>query len=809
MENMEVNNMQEQPEEEINLMELLQQCLLRWRWFLVSLAVVLGLAALYLLCTPKVYTRSTTVLIKDDKKGGGLSSEMGGFADMGLFKSSSSVDNELVAFRSPALMAEVVKRLQLEMNYFMPGFFHDRVVYGNSLPVVVTLPDATDETSVSFELEVAADSTLTLSDLLLVEKGEEVDLEVKKLQGRLLDTLDAPWGRIIVSPALGYEPGEEYVLSVSRSSLYGAVMSYSRRLTVSLEDKKATVINLSFQDNSIPRADEVLGALIAIYNENWVKDKNRIAVSTSLFINERLRMIERELGNVDKNISSYRSQNLLVDEKAASSLYLTESSKLSSDILKVNNQLYMTDYIKKYLVDARNRNQLLPANSVIENSNIGTQIAEYNTKMLQRNNLVANSSEQNPLVVDMDNALVAMRQAIVSSLDNHLVILNEQLRSLQKTAEENTSRIAASPTQAKYLLSVERQQKVKEALYLFLLQKREENELSQAFTAYNTRIITPPGGSRVPTAPKRNLILLAALILGMAIPVGIIFLLETMNTKLRGRKDLENTPVPFVGEIPFVGEKKRKNPFRKESRKDEKPVVVVKSGSRSVVNEAFRVLRTNLEFMHQKDKQCEVVIMTSFNPGSGKSFLITNLSISLALKGKRVLGIDGDLRRGSASAYINSPKIGLSDYLSGRVSKLEEIIYSFEGHKTLDVIPIGTIPPNPTELLFSERLSHLIESCKERYDYIFIDCPPIELVADTQILSQYADRTLFVLRSGLLERSMLPELGKIYREKKYPNMAMLLNGTVAAGGRYGYKYGYHYGYGYGYGSKSYYTSSDE
>lgn len=805
MENTEMNNLQDQPEEGVNLMDLLHLCLQKWYWFAVSVVIVLALAAFYLLRTPNDYSRSATLLIKDDKQGGGISSEMDAFSDMGLFKSSSNVDNEIIAFKSPSLMTEVIKRLQLEMNYFTPGFFHDKVVYGKTLPVVVSMLDFSSENSAVFDLQVATDSSVTLSGFVLMDKDGEVDFGNKEVKGHLLDTLPTPLGKMIVSPAAAFVPGKEYVISVSRTSLYGAVMSYSKRLSVSLADKKATAINLSFQDNSIARADDVLNTLITVYNENWVEDKNQIAVSTSLFINERLRVIERELGSVDKNISSYRSQNLLVDEKAASSLYLTESSKISADILKVNNQLYVTEYIKKYLVDVNNRNQLLPANSVIESGDLASQISEYNTKMLQRNNLVANSSEQNPLVVDIDQALVAMRQAIISSVDNQIVILNEQLRSLQRTAEKNTSRIAASPTQAKYLLSVERQQKVKEALYLFLLQKREENELSQAFTAYNTRIVTPPGGSKLPVAPKRNIVLLAALMLGLAIPVGIIYLLEMVNTKVRGRKDLEGTPVPFVGEIPQVGESKRKCPFRKTSHEDEQPVVVVKPGSRSIVNEAFRVMRTNLEFMRQKDKKCEVIIITSFNPGSGKSFLVTNLSISLALKGKRILCIDGDLRRGSASAYIGSPKIGLSDYLSGRVNKLEEIIYPFPEQKSLDVIPMGTMPPNPTELLFSERLGQLIETCKERYDYIFIDCPPIELVADTQILSQYADRSLFVVRAGLLERSMLPELKKLYNEKKYPNMALILNGTVSVGGRYGYKYGYHYGYG----NKSYYSSDDK
>lgn len=804
MENVQTNNIQEQPEESINLMELFRQCLKRWSWFVISVVLVVGLAVLYILCTHNVYTRSATVLIKDDTKGGGLSSEMDAFADMGLFKSSSNVDNELVAFRSPALMAEVINRLQLEMNYYLSGLFHQQVAYGKNLPVVVAMLDFSNEHAANFELQVAADRSIILSDFVLKIDEEEFEFS-EEIRGQLLDTLSTPIGKMVISPALDYQVGEEYVLSVVRFSLYDAVMFYSKQLSVFLTDKKATALDLTFKDKSIERADDVLDALITIYNENWVKDKNQIAVSTSLFINERLRVIEQELGSVDKDISNYRSENLLVDEKTASGLYLTEGNKLSNEILAVNNQLYMARYIKKYLVNPANANNVLPANSGIENNNIATQINTYNTQLLQRNNLVANSSEQNPLVVDMDHSLSAMRQAIVTSIDNELVILNEQLRSLQRTSDKNTSRLAKSPTQAKYLLSVERQQKVKESLYLFLLQKREENELSQAFTAYNTRIITPPGGSKVPTAPKRSMILLAALMLGLAIPVGIIYLLETTNTRIRGRKDLDNILVPFVGEIPFVGEPKRNIPFKKKSRKDEKLVIVVKSGSRTVVNEAFRVVRTNLEFMHQKDRKCELIVMTSFNPGSGKSFLVMNLAVSLALKGKKVLCIDGDLRRGTTSSYINSPKIGLSDYLSERVDSLEKIIYPFADQKTMNVIPMGTMPPNPTELLFSHRLTPMLETLKERYDYIFIDCPPIELVADTQIFSQYADRTLFVVRAGLLERSMLPELTKIYNEKRFTNMAVILNGTLSAGGRYGSRYGY----GYGYGNKSYYTSDEE
>lgn len=335
---------------------------------------------------------------------------------------------------------------------------------------------------------------------------------------------------------------------------------------------------------------------------------------------------------MDEDISSYKSEHLLPDVQAASSMYMAQSSAANAQILSLNNQLYMTRYIRNYLANDANRTQLLPANSGIESANIESQIAEYNKQLLQRNSLVANSSTENPLVVDMDQALASMRGAIIRSIDNQIVTLNSQIKSLRQTEQQTTSRIAANPTQAKYLLSVERQQKVKEALYLFLLQKREENELSQAFTAYNTRIVTPPHGSMLPTSPVHKNIFMVAFALGLLIPIVIIFMRENMNTRVRGRKDLENLTIPFIGEIPLFTRKKKGILGKKPQ---EVKAVIVKEGNRDIINEAFRVLRTNLEFMTGKDKTSNVIIMTSFNPGSGKSFLTMNIAVSLAIKGKK------------------------------------------------------------------------------------------------------------------------------------------------------------------------------
>ena len=484
-------------------------------------------------------------------------------------------------------------------------------------------------------------------------------------------------------------------------------------------------------------------------------------------------------------------------------MYMTQSSETNAQILALNTQLAMARYIRNYLTNATSKNQLLPANSGIENPGIEQQIANYNTTQLRRNDLVANSSEKNPLVVDMDQSLQNMRRAIVSSIDNHIVTLNTQLRTLRQSEQQTTARIAANPTQGKYLLSVERQQKVKEALYLFLLQKREENELSQAFTAYNTRIIMPPTGDMAPTAPVKKKYLMMAFALGLFIPIGIIFVRESLNTKLRGRKDLEALSLPFAGEIPMAFDKKKA-----KKSKDSLQPIVIKHGSRNIINEAFRVLRTNLEFMLDagQEGKTNVILFTSFNPGSGKTFLTINTAASLALKGKRVLVIDGDLRRASISHYVGSPHKGLSNYLGKQENDPMQLVVEIPDYELLYILPVGTIPPNPTELLAEPRFGELIEKMRNEFDCIFIDCPPIDIVADTQIIEKHADRTLFVVRAGLLERDMLPELQRAYNEKRYKNMAVILNGTDGGSSRYGYRYGYKYGYHYGYGGKDYYSS---
>ncbi len=776
----------------LRIQDLFYLCLGKWYWFVISLLITVGLAVIYLLTTPPTYTRSASLLVKEDSKGNSINDAAGVLGDIDIFQTSTNVNNEIQSLQSPSVMLDVVKRLHLDISYYTDGKFYKKVLYGRSSPYSVFFYELQDNESVAFTISPVQKGQIKLTDFS--RNGEDIDGEITVM---LNDSVKTPVGKLMVKSTNDTDAFNAPIY-VSRIGYQAATSAYSSNLSVALSDEKSTVINLSFNDVCIQRAEDILNTVIAVYNENWIKDKNQIAVSTSAFISDRLGVIEQELGNVDENISSYKSEHLLPDVQAAASMYMTQSSETNAQILALNTQLSMARYIRNYLTNATSKNQLLPANSGIESQGIEQQIANYNTMQLRRNDLVANSSEKNPLVIDMDQSLENMRHAIVTSIDNHITTLNTQLRSLQQSERQTTARIAANPSQGKYLLSVERQQKVKEALYLFLLQKREENELSQAFTAYNTRVITPPTGSFVPTAPKQTNILMAALAIGFLFPVVIILVRENFNTKVRGRKDLEILSLPFAGELPLAYSKRRGKSKMKTEKNSH--MVVIQQGNRNIINEAFRVLRTNLEFMtgNKTDGKAPVFLFTSFNPGSGKTFLAINVAASFALKGKKVLVIDCDLRRASLSKYVGSPHKGLSGYLGYQEDNFVDLILGVNEINGLDILPVGILPPNPTELLAEPRFKELVERMKGKYDYVFIDCPPVEIVADTQIIERVADRTIFVIRAGLLERDMLPELQKAYDEKRFKDMVVVLNGTEGSGSRYGYRYGYKYGYHYGY-----------
>lgn len=781
----------------VPIMDIIFMTLRHWPWILLSIAICVGAAYLWLLRTPNVYSRSAEILIKDESKGNSVGADE--FANMGLFQSNTNLQNEIYNLKSKDMTEEVVRRLGLDINYFKDGRFHDQAAYGTDLPVRVTTTGYPDECSLSFTLKIDPAGRVTVKDFVTPEGSYG-----KSYTGRLNSAITTPGGSIMVSPSPLYIKGSNVELKVQKYPLSVARDSYNARLQVAMSNDNSSIIKLTVFDESTQRADDVLKTLIDVYNENWIHDKNQISVSTSNFIDERLGVIQSELGNVDSDISSYKSANLIPDVGAAASMYMSQNQETQAQMLELNNQLSMARYIRSYLVADAGHGQLLPANTGLQSGNVQSMIGEYNSKLLQRNNLADKSSDTNPLVQQYDQQLAAQRQAIIRSIDNEITALNTQLASVRGTQANAVSKLAANPSQAKNLLSVERQQKVKESLYLFLLQKREENELSQAFTAYNTRIVNKPGPSGLPSTPNRSQTLLIAFVIGLVIPFGVTAVKELSNTRVRGRKDVEHLAAPFAGEIPQNGPVKKK----KDSTDDRK-LIVVKPGKRDIINESFRVLRTNIEFLCNAIPGGRAIAFTSFNPGSGKSFISVNLGMAIALKDKRVLVIDGDMRHGSVSQYVGSPELGLADYLSGMETDVDRLVVPYNEVNTLFILPVGSIPPNPTELLESPKFGELIARLKTQYDYVIVDCPPIEVVADAQIIDKYMDRTFFIIRAGLFERSMLTELDRLLDEKKYSNMAFILNGTRNDPGRYGYSHSYRYGYGYGYGYGYNYGSDEQ
>ena len=779
-------NQQVQQVNEVTFHDLYLLSLSHWWWYVVSVLLCLALATAYILRTPKVYTRQASVLIKEDAKSSkSLMSQLGGASEMGLFQEASNVNNEALTLQMPAMILETIKRLHLDYSYSVDGTFHKNTLYGSTLPVQAEVKELADNAGLSFVLQLKPDENFTVSDFNYGESEGNVYF------GKLGDTLSTVAGKMVIDKSPYYrKPEKALKIYVTRTGLYTMQDVVRARLGVNISNKQATIIDMTYRDVNTQRAEDFLNTLIAVSRETWVKDKNEVAVSTSEFINERLKVIESELGNVDNSISSYRSENLIVDNEAQTNVYMNQAAQATNAITELNNQLYMVRYLKQHLQRGGN-NQLLPENSGLSNPAIEQQFKEYNSLVLQRNNLVANSSESNPLVQDIDTKLRSIRSTILSGLDNEQAMLNERIRGQQSTVSTNTGRLASNPNQQKYLLSVERQQKVKEELYLYLLQKREENELGQAFTAYNTRVVNPPMGSPKPTSPKTKQILAIALLLGLAIPLVLLYLKEMINTKVRGKKDIEKLTVPYLGEVPQY--------YSKKSGKTLGMEIVVKPQKRDIINEAFRVIRTNFEFMtNDKDHPRKTVLLTSANPGSGKSFLTINIAAALAISGKKVCVIDLDLRMGTASKLVNSPEKGISGYLAGQYADCP--VYPVESTPGMDFVPVGSIPPNPAELLLSDRLEALINSLREKYDYVFLDTPPVELVADTSIIKKWVDMTIFVIRAELLEREMIPVIQQYYDEKKFTNLTTLLNGTTSAHGRYGYHYGYHsYGYGGSYG----------
>ena len=801
---MAVNNTQQQPQRKnaqpgngITLKSIVSFAVSKWYWFLISLAITMSVAVVYLMRTTPEYTRTASLLIKNEEKNGtaGTSIDM---SELGLVQKNTNLENEIRIVKSPALMKEVVSRLDLNDTYTVRKDLRDVMLYRQS-PVLFADNDSTG-TWIAFDFTLGDNDVVTIRDVRI--NGEKTDISFRTTFGRTVRI--GKTDLVVVKPDRDASGLVGQTIHYVHAPVQDMANALSQRVTAVLGNDKSSIIDISITCPSVQEADDILVTLIQVYNERWIRDKNQVAVSTSQFISERLSVIEKELGNVDSDISSFKSEHLLPDIGAATSMYMSQSSEAEAAVLELNNQISVAEMVKNQL-SGDSYTRPLPTNIGIVNTDIEGAIQQYNTIVIERNRLLESTNESNPVVRDRTQALRTLKENIMTSISAYISTLRAQMANARRQASVTTGKIAANPSQAKYLLSVERQQKVKESLYLFLLQKREENELTQAFTAYNTSMVEEPHGSMVPTFPKKRNILMIAFLLGLAIPLGIFVVRELLDTKIRGKKDLAPLKMPYLGEIPSA-EQKPRGLARFRKRQPAVRRIVVEAQSRDMVNEAFRVLRTNLEYMGADggEKRCKVIAVTSANPGSGKTFISINLAKVLAIKGKRALMIDLDLRKGSLSKLIGRPKEGITEYLVGKAGANQILVSGIDGTENLYGIGVGKVPPNPAELLSSDRLDRLVEEMRGQYDYIILDCPPVELVTDAKVINRVADMTIFVVRAGLLEKDELPTIQEYYDQNRYRNMAILLNGTDINSG-YGYhRYGYHYGYGkhYGYGYAS-------
>lgn len=768
-------------EQKLSPKELFIAVARQWRWILLSLMLCIGLAVLYLAWKPFSYKREAQVEIKEDAESGS-SSALAMFADLGIGNATNNLYNEMAYFESPDLISQVIERLGLQTNYYMKKGLRSTVLYGSSLPIRVSFESLSSNTGGSFKIRINDDGQIFLRKFKVKDKSVPFDREGPYRFGEYIMT---PLGKIIIEKTPFYGKDKEkddedqgYSISISRYSMKGAVKEWLSRLSIEELRKEASVVNLTIIDRSASRAEDFLNSIIQVYNENWILSKNEVALASSDFIDERLASLSKELSEVDSDISDFKSENRIPDIIASATIDLKEEQNTRAEILLLNNSLQLARYLKDYIERNNNPGKTLPSNLGLQNQVLDAQISSHNNLVHNRNAVVDASSVESPLVKQLDSQIEDSRNAILVSIDNQIEIIAQEISALNKEKLSYDRKLASNPEQARYILSVERQQKVKEELYLYLLQKKEENQLNQAFTPYNTRIITRPYGDSEPYSPKPVAILMIAFILGLAIPVGTVYVREVSNTKVRDKNDLKGLSIPFLGEIPKVNTKKYE---------DKDHMVVVSQKNRDVVNEAFRVVRTNLSFMIEGGENCPVVMLTSFNPASGKSFIAINLAMSLAIRGKKVLVIDGDMRRNTSSVFVGSPEAGLAQCLLGKVS-VSQIIVRGMLNENLDILPGGHTPPNPTELLENGRLPSLIGQLRQEYDVIFIDCPPIQMIADGRIFSTVCTNTIFVLRAGLFERGLLSELENVYQSKEYHNMCLLLNGSEGSGG-YGHYYG--------------------
>ena len=772
-----------QQEEEINLREEFEKYLRYWPWFVVSVLLAVAIAFLYLRYTTPVYQTTATIIIKDEKKGG-VMSELAAFEDMGLFNGmgSNSLENEMGILRSKRLMTEVVKKLRLNTRYFLEGNIRTTEAYAEK-PVEVQLLQVDEEIlqnkGSSFKITESGARGLRLTNQ---ETGEEI----KALYG---EPISLYFGTVVVnkltdSTRSSLKVTPDFPVIVSFSSVENTTSRYRDAVQLNLTDKNSSLIELNLNDPVREKARDILDQLILEYNRQAIEDKNLVARNTARFIEDRLAIITGELDSVETGKEEFKESNRLTDIQAESQMYITSAGEFNKKRQEVATQIELSNAMLEY-INSDTKAELLPANLGISETGVNSIISEYNALVLERNRILSGSTERNPVVADLNSQLTQIRANVIRSLQrmrSNLLLTQEELG---RQAGQMGTQIAAVPGKEKEFRGIERQQNIKETLYLFLLQKREETSLSLAVTAPKAKIVDSAYSSKEPVSPKSKIILLAALIMGVLIPFLIIYLKNLFNNKVSERADIEKITkeIPIVGEVPKIG--------RKEDE-------FIKENDRSVLAEAFRITHTNLQYLMINAAEKEGgnnIFVTSTVKGEGKTFVSFNMALTLAHAGKKVLLVGADLRNPQLQRYITDARqqLGVSDYLISSTIQLQDLITKSDFHSNLDLLASGTIPPNPSELWRQKKTAGLFSELETLYDYVIYDTAPAMLVTDTFLINKYADVTLYVIRAGYTEKKLINFAVDAKRDGKLPDVSFVLNDVKAANYGYGNKYGYAYG----------------
>lgn len=771
-------------EETLDIRVIVNSVLANWYWYVISIIICLVVGFTYLKMTDPIYEVSSSVIITQNKS---APEELMLLQDLGFDRGKNNIDNEIGIFTSPDLITKVVTAQEFYISYYQQqlfSLFSSVELYKNS-PIYVRWEDIDPESipySVTLELTKKQDRIDVLA--LYTAGGEE--RSEKAILTSLPGYLEIAPGKFYITLQDSSKSNWSYI-AASISNPISVAKQFERSLTVGTSTKMSSQLDFVLKTLNRSKGVDFLSALIEEYNKEAVKDKNQIAFNTAIFIEERLKEISGELGAVESQVESFRRENEIADIPTQVEGYIQKGESYTVKRNEIETQLNLISYIEQFISKQDNRNKLIP-NLGVKDPGLSAIIHSYNELLIEKSRVESASSEENPALKQMNLRVDNMLQSIKASLANEKNASQIALRDLERENAVNNLQMRKLPTVSRQYNDILRQQEVKSSLFVFLLQKREETNLTQAAVAPKAKIIAKPLAGTSPVSPKKIMILFLSLIIGVAIPAGILWIREIFKTKVESVDDLkELKDINIIGDIATVNE-----------FDDEKERIIVKQNDHSAVNEMFRTLRSNLLFMISENEQ-SVILITSTVPKEGKTFVAANLAKVLSLMEKRVLLIGADIRNPQLSATIGIKKTqqGLTSYLAGITNEYHSLIEKVDEH--LFVLQTGPIPPNPNELLAKPRTGELIQRLKKEFDYVVIDSAPVGLVSDTFAIAKYADATIFVMRENYTEKDSIEFLNSLCKEKRLQNVAVVLNQTESLNRRGIYKYGYKYSYRYKYG----------